>query len=379
MTVAPSPAVAEHTDETSPASWVSQIERARRSDAPVILSQHLRVSGADPWSWLDADRAADETFVAWHEPSAGLTFAALGTTVARVLVGPERMAEAAAWCSHVREHHVALDSETPPGPSMPLIVSSLAFRHREPGADPGPVGGLRRRPALGPARRHRVLRWPVLGDALRLPPPRRAGPRRRRPPRWSPDRALPPRQPPVATAALVAVDATAGERADWEARAGRAIAAVERDDTLSKIVLARADRSTAPPRATSSTRWPRRARCARGTPAARSSPSGGRAGASFVGATPELLVRVSRLAPPRPPRSPGPRPAASSPAADAALAAGLSAHAKDLDASTSWSCRPSWTRSRTSRWTPGPGLARPARTCARWPTSTTSRPPSPPR
>jgi isochorismate synthase len=328
MTVAPSPAVAEHTDETSPASWVSQIERARRSDAPVILSQHLRVSGADPWSWLDADRAADETFVAWHEPSAGLTFAALGTTVARVLVGPERMAEAAAWCSHVREHHVALDSETPPGPSMPLIVSSLAFRHREPGADPGPWeafgDGLLWVPRVVIAS-CAGQSWATLFDCLLPDEPahdvadRLAGRRT----------ALSRRaQPPVATAALVAVDATAGERADWEARAGRAIAAVERDDTLSKIVLARAAEHRAPadhvfdPMATARALRARHSGCtvfAIGRP--------GRA--SFVGATPELLVRVAgshaettALA--------GTAPRGGSPDADAALAAGLSAGAKDL-------------------------------------------------
>ncbi len=327
MTVAPTPALAELSDETSLVSLLSQIERARRDDVAVILSQRQRFDGPEPWALLDADRAADDTFVAWHEPSAGLTFAALGTTAAHVLSGPDRMRDATAWCSHIREHHRALESEAQPGPPAPFILSSLAFRHREPGADPGPWEAFGDGLLWVP----RVLvascggqSWATLFDTLRPDEPAHDVAERL----LSRSRALIRRaQPAAATAALATVDATAAERAAWEARAGRAIAVVARDGALSKVVLARAAEHRTPaghvfdPMATAHALRARHGGCtvfAIGRPG----------GASFVGATPELLVRVvgqhvetTALA--------GTAPRGASSDADAELAQALSAGAKD--------------------------------------------------
>ncbi|MEZ4268427.1 MAG: isochorismate synthase [Myxococcota bacterium] len=328
MTVAPSPALSEHADEAALASLSAQIEQVRRPGAAVLLSVRHRLSAAEPWAWLDPERTADETFVAWHEPAADLTFAALGTAASHLLTGPARLADAAAWCSHVRELHHTLGDKDDSAESAPFILSSLAFRHREPGALPGPWAdfgdGLLWVPRLLISTQGGQT-WATLHEPIAAAESTRDAAARV----LSRQAALARRPNPAPASALLGLgEPTAAERGDWEARASRAIAALERNDTLSKIVLARASEQRAPAGhvfdalATARALRARHSGCtvfAIGRPG----------GATFVGATPELLVHVAAedattaaLA--------GTAPRGASPDSDARLASALSAGKKDL-------------------------------------------------
>jgi isochorismate synthase EntC len=243
MTLATSPAPSEHADREALAV---AIERARRADGPSLIRSRQRLPDGEPWSWLDPERAPEATFLAWHEPSADLTFAASGAAAAVSLRGPERMEAAARWCSQMREHLVDLDGPSPAEP-RPLILSSLAFSARDPAGHAAPWAAFGDGLLWVPRRAGQRARRSVLGHLPRHPPRRRARRRRRRPhhgaapsagpppqrvPRLAP--RSPPRRPPSA------------ERDGWQRLAAEAIAAVERDDTLSKIVLARAAEHRAP-------------------------------------------------------------------------------------------------------------------------------------
>jgi isochorismate synthase len=323
MTLATSPAPSEHADREALAV---AIERARRADGPSLIRSRQRLPDGEPWSWLDPERAPEATFLAWHEPSADLTFAASGAAAAVSLRGPERMEAAARWCSQMREHLVDLDGPSPAEP-RPLILSSLAFSARDPAGHAAPWAafgdGLLWVPRVLVSA-HAGQCWATCHDILRADEPAAAAAARITALRQALARRL---SEASAGPAFAAAPPTERERDGWQRLAAEAIAALRGDGSLSKIVLARATAHRAPAghhfdaMATARALRSRHSGCtvfALGRPG----------GATFVGATPELLVRVSGRAAETAALA-GTAPRGDSPAADAALAEALSAHAKD--------------------------------------------------
>ncbi|MCB9730641.1 MAG: isochorismate synthase [Deltaproteobacteria bacterium] len=305
----------------------ARIELRRRPAEPMFLSLAVRLEARDPWCWLAREAATEETRLAWHEPTAGLSFVAQGTAGAILLRGGGRIRDAAAWCSFIAEHHVWLGPGERPPQGEPLVLASLAFRPRGPGEDPGPwaafADGLLWVPRVLVSARGGET-WATFHERLGAHEPARAAAQRLLAGR---QRLLPRGPGGGSDGSFDVTAATVAERRDWERRSSRAIAALEGDGALSKVVLARAAEHRAPPGhifdpvATAEALRARHGGC---TVFAIERPGG----PSFVGATPELLVRV-RGAWAETRALAGTTPRGADATADAALARTLVAAAKD--------------------------------------------------
>jgi len=227
------------------------------ADRPAARLVRVPLEGAprDPWDLLDALPRSGDTRIAWYDGTTGLCFAALGVVARWSAHGPNRFADAEAFCSQFNE----LDS------SIPLAFTSFAFADGAE-SDAGPPTAQVIVPRIiAVARPGELPRMVMNVPATNGPPP----PARRQ---------------------LSRAPAPGEDAGSWHARVTRARAAIEAG-RLEKVVLARASRVTAPQGRRFDPIGTVRA-LRRQHPGAYCFCVQTRAGRAFLGASPETLIRV---------------------------------------------------------------------------------------
>lgn len=107
------------------------LDRARRQERPVLVSQVVRVPPTDPLAFYARVAAASRVRLFWSSPRGELTLVGVGQAWALAVGGPRRFARAAAvW--RARSANALIESETDIPGTGPLLLGGFAFDPRRP-------------------------------------------------------------------------------------------------------------------------------------------------------------------------------------------------------------------------------------------------------
>ena len=114
-----------------PALWGLR-ERVTRPGRPFAVRLHVPVPVVDPWTYLAA--CPNPVQMAWQEAHGELAFAAWGVAAEVSLAGDDRFAAARNFCSNYREQllEVDLHPDTPGVGDLPMVIGGFAFNSDAP-------------------------------------------------------------------------------------------------------------------------------------------------------------------------------------------------------------------------------------------------------
>jgi salicylate biosynthesis isochorismate synthase/menaquinone-specific isochorismate synthase len=103
------------------------MERAARRRGRALVSATVPVEDADPCATVFASRLASDRWFCWEQPDRGFALAALGSAAQSVSRGPERFADVAADCAGLVSGAVISGADGLPAGTGPVWTGGFAF------------------------------------------------------------------------------------------------------------------------------------------------------------------------------------------------------------------------------------------------------------